>query len=354
MDKNTNPFLNPEWINMQQQYVEALSSLKPEQLAPEFHGTNQQAWKDALDFWWKSAEPFLPVQNKSVFETIIRQASGYYAIADQFAVLLKEISTTDKATNDWQSVLAKHFGIMKAGFVPENSASFMWLQPIESWKQVMGSMSVNPNELLEQLNTANADNIFTRLAATPGIGPTGQYQDKIREANRLWETYQGYYREYNAAFTELSKLSLDRLETKIIARSQTGKTITSIREIYNLWIDASEEVFAEFAFNQDYARLYGNLVNSLMDFKQHYDDMVDDLLPLLNLPTKQSMQTVYKRQQQMRQHLQSATANQQEMADVLQQLRTDMHKLRNQLHTNKAAASNKPGGSGKRKKKKSA
>lgn len=362
MDKNNNPFLSPEWLSMQQQYIDALTSLKPDLDASGYQGSNQHAWKEALDYWRQSVEKLLPdnINNKSIFDAIIAQTSGYYAIADQFAALLREISTTDKDSNDWQTVMANHFGKMKAAIdmhnhanaASDNQTAFSWTQPLESWKKAMASMPVLPDELLELLQKGTDGNLFTGFATTPGIGPTREYQEKILTATRLWEKYQENLKEYNLAFGELSKLALDKLETKIIERAHTGKKISSLREFYNLWIEANEQVFAAFAFNEDYSRLYGNLVNSLMAFKHHYDGILDDVLPLLNLPTRQSMQTVYKRQQQVRKQIRRTVDTNEQITRTLHQLNAELQDLRSQIATEKQSTGNKRAGAGKHKKKK--
>jgi len=349
MDKASNPFLNSEWINLQKQYIDALSSFKPEQPTADNYGGNHQAWKEALDYWWKSAGKLLPDNSRSVFESVLGQGSAFYAFADQFAVILQEISASDKASNDWQAIMANHLDKMKSGLDsynasmmdPAHASAFAWPQPLESWKQVMAAMAIVPEEVFEYLEKSSEDNVFASLAAVPGIGFTREFQDKLLEAGRLWKIYQQCHREYSSAFTELSKLALDRLGEKIVECARSGKKIRSLKEVYNLWIDASEEVFAEFAFNEDYSLLYGKLVNSLMAFKRHNDSIVDDFLPLLNLPSRQSMQTVYKRQQQMRNELRNATEIQQAIENSLQQLRSDMQALQGRLTPDKPAVPGK-------------
>ena len=38
----------------------------------------------------------------------------------------------------------------------------------------------------------------------------------------------------------------------------------SLRELYDLWVEVSEEHYAEFAMSEEYQALYGDMVNKLM------------------------------------------------------------------------------------------
>ncbi len=357
MEKYTNPFLSPEWQNLQQQYIDALSSLNPDLTPSSSSSSGLQGWNEALDHWQKSVEQFLPPEGASVFGNILHQTRLYYSMADDFAGMLRDISRTDQHTEDWREVMSGHLGRMKAQFDACETGHRAWstLSPLfrpallEGWRKLANSMSIFPEDIFENPIHDEIEKLQQRLSAIPGIGPTREFQAKLACAHRLWKQYEQRYRDYHSTLSQLGKLALDRLEQKIVRLAEAGNKITSLRQIYNLWVDANEEVFAEFALNDDYARLYAELVNALMHYRQKCNAIIDDILGNLNMPTGAGMQTVYKRQQQMRQALRDSLDRQQQMHDSLYQIQQEVERLRSSMKPDISGVEARPGAVRKKK-----
>lgn len=337
MDKNNNPFLNPEWLGLQQQYIDALSSFnsayrKNSSVQP---GNGQQAWSEALGHWRKAVENFLPGEGKPLFGNILNQTGTFYSIAGDFAGMLHDISSTDTATEDWRSIMAAHMARMKAQFdaCPSGNKS-QYGSPmfqsalLENWKSMVNAMSGLPEEVFENAVQDNIEKLIERFAALPGLGPTRELQEKLADSIRLWKDYQHKLHEYESVLAQLGKLALERLEQKIIGLADSNNKITSLKQIYNLWIDANEEVFARFAFNADHAKLYGELINALMRYRIKFNEIMDEVLAAMNMPTGAAMQTVYKRQQQMRNALRDSLGIQQQLQRHFEQLQADLERIR--------------------------
>lgn len=325
MDKPESPFVFPDWSRLQQQYIGALDSLSRAQ-----PGTDGTAWNEALDYWWKSIESCLPAGNQPVYDSLLQQSRTFYTLADQFAALIKDIGALT-SPDDWQAIMAGHFERMKAELDARaaaartsgeqsdgQSSSAIWQQVMSRWPGVSA-----PGE---KAGTTGLDGLAD-LFNLPGLGPGREFQDKYRKSILLWHAYQERSREFQASFTGLAKLALDRLAEKITTLAEAGGKITSLKQIYALWIDANEEVFAQFAYNEDYSKLYGELVNSLMSFRRQANEVLDEILSLLNLPTLKSMNTVHQRQHQMGNELRSGREIQRRIEQDLAALRVELGKI---------------------------
>jgi polyhydroxyalkanoate synthase subunit PhaE len=362
MEKNTNPFLNPDWLRLQQQYIDALSSLNPQQTGPGQYHSSEQGWNEALQHWQRSIEQFLPAEAKSLFDNILNQTRLYYSIADNFAMMLKDISAADRQTDDWRTIMASHLGKMKAQFdiddphAKSQTQAASWFQPysLDAWNKAISAASVLPEGLFDNPVQDEIEKLQERLTAIPGIGPSREFQDKIASAILLWKDYQHKSREYQSVLAQLGKLALDRLEQKILGMADSSKKISSLRQVYDLWIDSNEEVFSRFAFHEDHARLYGELVNSLMQYRHKCNEITDIILGAMNLPTGVGMTTVYKRQHQMGQALRDSIDIQQKMEDSFQQLQAELARLRRQMDKSEPAGAAKHGKARPARKKKSA
>ncbi len=91
-----------------------------------------------------------------------------------------------------------------------------------------------------------------------------------------------------------------------------------------MWVDANEEVFAEYAMTEEYAILYANLVNSLARFKKHYNEMMDDMLETMNLPTMQGVESIAKQQHVIKQELRDNRRDQAELQVAMDKLQSEL------------------------------
>ena len=95
----------------------------------------------------------------------------------------------------------------------------------------------------------------------------------------------------------------------------------SLRELYDLWVEVSEEHYAEFAMSEEYQELYGDMVNRLMIMKKHYSEITDDMLRAFNLPNTREVDTMQQRLQQLRRENFQLRKELAEIRSMLQELR---------------------------------
>ena len=90
--------------------------------------------------------------------------------------------------------------------------------------------------------------------------------------------------------------------------------MTSLREFYNIWVDACEEVYGEYAMSGEYSEMYGEMVNALMQVKRHSSLLVDEMLESMNMPTHREINTLHQRLHEMRREYRA-------LRDEIEQLR---------------------------------
>ncbi len=324
--KNSNPFAGPDWSGLQQQYFDAFTSFVA---GPDTMGANQDrltAWEQAFDYWSDAVETSLPKESHGMFRSMRQQFRSFYSIAGEVAAMVQELTDSGQDAVDWQSVMEARFRKLKAGidrWITTGQADMLhtlpgFMSPAMMWQHMQSLVPVSPQE------------IVAKLAAVPGLGAANPVQEKFREGARLWNDYEQNYREYVIVLGELGKLGLDRLAAGIEERTLTGKKISSLGEVYRLWTDANEEVFAEFAFNEDYAKLYANLVNSMLACRQYNNMLLDDILQAAGMPTAEGVNAACKRLQQMRNEFNAMIEIQQQTTRELAKLRLDLAKLNKQ------------------------
>ncbi len=316
MATENNFFNDVDWTKLQQQYVDAVSS---------FYSTPTQKssnpWQEAMEFWWQSVGGQLPDKNKTVFNSVLDQSKVFYSIANQFTSMLNDISKQPSGQDDWQGIMFSHLEKMKSMFdlFQQNSdlssmvPGMMWASPMDMWNQVMSSMI--------------PDESASKLLEIPGIGLTRDLQQKSQKTIRLWNDYQQNSNKYNATFAMLGKQALDKLGQDILVMAESDKKITSLKDLYNMWVDANEEMFAEYAQTEEYSKLYADLVNSLVRFKKHYNEMMDDVLKNLNLPTTQGMGSITKQQHDIKKELHHNRQAQEKLQSAMKKLQSELDEM---------------------------
>ena len=95
--------------------------------------------------------------------------------------------------------------------------------------------------------------------------------------------------------------SVESLQARLLAALGADKVHPRrCAALYDLWVEVSEEHYAEFAMSEEYQALYGDMVNRLMVLKKHYHEITDDFLGAMNLPNTREVDTMQQRLQQLR------------------------------------------------------
>ena len=68
---------------------------------------------------------------------------------------------------------------------------------------------------------------------------------------------------YTARLADVQRVALDRLHAELNDQHRAGGTITSLRALYDLWVDASEAAYAEAAVREPFIAAQANLAHAL-------------------------------------------------------------------------------------------
>jgi polyhydroxyalkanoate synthesis regulator phasin len=182
--------------------------------------------------------------------------------------------------------------------------------PFETWTRTVSGFSVLPGDFLQALKpeglrqvTDEVHDQIGRFLSVPSVGYTREWQDQNQRGVRLVLDYQRASQEYLNAHARLGVDTIERFSKRVMERAETGQEITSLREVYDLWVDAGEAAYSEFVLTEEYAAIYGRLVNALMALKHHSQHLVDEAVGAANLPTRRDMTTLQCRQQEVRRQI---------------------------------------------------
>ncbi|MCG8378759.1 MAG: class III poly(R)-hydroxyalkanoic acid synthase subunit PhaE [Proteobacteria bacterium] len=316
MSKKTfNPFDKTSFLEAQKAFIDAWSNLSRVMSHDDrvSNTTNvNNAWAQAMEFWGKTTNNMLPSDVQHVFTNLIEQAKIYNLLGEQFNSFINKYNTLDKSSEDWRARLESYFNEFATMFSGRgNEASNVFKQMLGTWHQLpmdtiqrtMSSASLMPGDFLQGLKNDALNAATEKYLSVPGIGYTRESQEAYLNGIRLWTDYQNALNDFNSANSRVGIQALEQLQKKIFALAEEGKEITSLRQIYDLWVDANEDAYAKFAYSKEYRKLYGELVNRLMKYKQYNQQIIDESLAAMNIPTRRGFDTLKERQQELRRTL---------------------------------------------------
>lgn len=173
-----------------------------------------------------------------------------------------------------------------------------WDLPFDTWSRTMLAGCPVLGDFLkafEENVPAGMHAQMDRLLSAPAIGYGREYQEQCQKFARLVMEYQKASGHYHEGFGDLGQKSLETFQKRLETTAADSRPVNSVRQVYNIWVDACEEVYAEYAMSDDYAKRYGEMVNALMAVKQQGARLVDESLEAMNMPTRSEIDGLQRR-----------------------------------------------------------
>ncbi|HUV21786.1 MAG TPA: class III poly(R)-hydroxyalkanoic acid synthase subunit PhaE [Gammaproteobacteria bacterium] len=304
----TNPWAS-QWFDAQQQFVDAWSDManSGKQGKPS---SQSDLWAQSFDMWRKASGAQAQPEIQQAVDKCFDMGKEYFAMAEQISKSLSAGAKPIDAINQWMEQLKG--SLQQLGAVPGFDGSgvndFMkqWFSPSQSWQEMTAALTPM-NQAAWQLPGMNSS-IFNlgevvdplgKMLEAPGIGYFREPQEKQQKGLQLAVEYQEANQAFNQAFLRVATESIQGFQARLM-KVDPAAMPRSLRELYDLWVEVSEEHYAEFAMSEEYQALYGDMVNRLMIMKKHYSEITDDLLRAMNLPNTREVDTMQQRLQQLR------------------------------------------------------
>jgi class III poly(R)-hydroxyalkanoic acid synthase PhaE subunit len=232
-------------------------------------------------------------------------------MGDQFSNLMQGMNELNSQSEGWQSSLNGQFESIKSIF--EHSHILQDTIPTIPFMEIDLQ-----NDYLKVIEVLTSSDKYTSI---PGMGSNRESLEQMHEGMRLMKEYQLVSHEFNGLMNKVGVEALEVMRLMIIEMHERDEEINSLRQIYNLWVDCNEKAYAEYVYTDDYSELYGRLSNALMAVKQHYGNVIDQMLGRLNLPTKKGVNSMLKRLQEMKRAQMRSAVKIKSMENEIQALR---------------------------------
>jgi polyhydroxyalkanoate synthase subunit PhaE len=249
--------------------------------APNAAPGTMPGWQDAIDWWSRMAQGGNPDANAAI-ERFNAQARDWYGqmqqVAAQFAgrdagpadiVAAWKRALGDLGGNPFQDMFRAMRGQGAQGFEQWSEAAQPYL---DAWRKEGSTWLGMP---------------------TFGIGR--EHQQRWQKLAQAQLDYQQQDAAYNALMLKSSQRAYELFEQKLREREQPGKQLTSARALFDLWIDAAEEAYAQMALSPEFRAAYGARVNAQMRLRQAVQGEVERTSALFGMPTRSDLDAAFRK-----------------------------------------------------------
>lgn len=181
------------------------------------------------------------------------------------------------------------------------------------------------------------------MFAMPAFGFTREHQERWQKLTIAWADQQEQNNRYQALMLKASHAGFERFQTKLAEREEPGRQLESLRQVYDLWVDAAEEAYAEVALSDEFREVYGNLVNTQMRVRSLMQQEIEKATAQLGMPTRSEVRSVEKSVYELRRALKDRGVDGGgDLAAEVGMLRAEIVALKKQLNNAAPKKTTKP------------
>ncbi|WP_336001181.1 poly(R)-hydroxyalkanoic acid synthase subunit PhaE [Halorientalis halophila] len=168
------------------------------------------------------------------------------------------------------------------------------------------------NEMVEEMNEAVADSVEQNMKAQAAFMESWAeaVEGSMPEEDELAEGFEGYNRAYEVwmdASEKMFERSTDAAQGEDVEPS----------ELRDIWLQSANEAFKEVMGTSAFAAANGQLVEAMMDLQDEADEVTQDTIQQMGLPTRDDVMEIGERlvELERRQH-----AVEQKLDEILEEL----------------------------------
>jgi class III poly(R)-hydroxyalkanoic acid synthase PhaE subunit len=279
-----------------------------EQLARQYWS----AWGDAMRAGATPAQPAMPSWN---------DALGWWSQLAKGATAANPASGADDAVNRFNSQAQQWLGQLQ-----QLAAQFAGTQAqpadiADAWRRMLGANGANAfaemfkgipgpgqhgvDHWMEQMAPLlqNLQRDGRSWLGLPAFGFAREHQERWQALAQAQLDYQEKSNAYNALMAEATQLAFRRFEDKLAERSEPGRQLASARALFDLWIDAAEDAYAEIALSPRFRETYGEFLNAQMKVRAGLQREVEQYCGQLGIPTRTEIDAAHRKIVQLEREL---------------------------------------------------
>jgi polyhydroxyalkanoate synthase subunit PhaE len=264
---------------------------------------SEDLWRDALDRWTQFAGAAMGAPSqRDPLERFTQQARQWFGkmqdVAAQFAgrpAGAEDVAAAwrqamgGQAENPFAAMFSQMQGRGQSGFD-------RWYEQVAPFLQrtIFAGAGGDAAQFASRLFGSTRDEARDWLQI-PSFGLAREHQERWQALAQAQLDLQEANDGYSNLLAQAGRDAFERFERKLAERSEPGRQLQSARALFDLWIDAAEEAYAEIALSTDFRRRYADLVNAQMRVRAGVQREVEVLGGLFGMPTRTEVDSAHRK-----------------------------------------------------------
>ncbi|HEX3895998.1 MAG TPA: class III poly(R)-hydroxyalkanoic acid synthase subunit PhaE [Rudaea sp.] len=306
-----------DWQALQQQYWTAWSDATRGVVQPP---TMNTPWQDGLEQWSKLFGN--SGKQTETADRLISSAKNYVALMQSLLGAAAGKMPQGFAVPNWTDALRTGFNMpgMDATF-RNNPFGKIFGDMRGPGLQGFGQLPPNFAPFLDQMKKEGLSWLHA-----PAFGFARERQEHYQKMAASFVEFQDALGRYNGLMLKSSQRSFEIFEGKLGEHDEPGRQIDSMRALYDVWVDAAEEAYAEIALSDEFRKVYGDVVNSQMRVRQAIQQEVERMSTDFGMPTRSELNSVHKRLHDLRREIRNGRSA--ESSKEIDELREEVRELK--------------------------
>jgi class III poly(R)-hydroxyalkanoic acid synthase PhaE subunit len=256
-------------------------------------------WNDPAT-WWGAMSGVARPEPANPAEDLMRhfreQAGGWYGqmqqLASQFA---GRNASASEIASAWKQALGGNAAsaftdVFAAMSRPGQQGMETWIAQMRPFLGLMQSMQAGQPDMRAWMGM-------------PTFGLAREHQERWQRLALAQIEHQDRSRAFAELMGEAAQRAFVKFEEKLAERSEPGKQVESTRALFDLWIDAAEDAYAEIALSERFRETYGALVDAQMRLRAGVQREIEQIGQLLGTPTRTEVDSAHRRIVQLEREL---------------------------------------------------
>lgn len=276
---------NAQWPgdfeSLARQYWSTWGEMMRSGATPSAPQAGAQGLHEAVDWWGRLAHGGRGDVNDAVGKFNAQTRNWYGQMQQVAAQFAGQDSSPSDITREWKKAL---------GAVGENPFPEMFRSMRGHGQQGLDQWIEDASPYLEAWRREGMS-----LLKLPAFGFAREQQERIQSLLQAQVEYQEKTSAYNALMAKASQGAYERFESRLAEREEPGRQLTSSRALFDLWIDAAEEAYAEIALSPEFRKVYGELVNAQMRMRSGVQQEIEQLSAMFGMPTRTEIDSAHRK-----------------------------------------------------------
>ena len=142
------------------------------------------------------------------------------------------------------------------------------------------------------------------IPGMPALGPTRESQESMQRLAQLGARYAQAQMQVSGQWNDIIGKALRELGERLTPRLKSGAAPASMKEVYDLWVDSAETVYAQAARGAAFVQAQAELTNSMSQLRSAQRELLEDWAKQFDLPTRAELNSIHQQLRDLKAALQ--------------------------------------------------